>query len=149
MGIKLIYIYIILAIVSCDATKKTINICNRKYTVYKHNSYLHEEDLNATFHTICFPNSRYSLFSYLVSGKRNDSNLVSTQLKYSGDTLIINTVYDKKVYHEEHDYISKRYYRCIPDGVVSLSNNNVEPDFIITIDTAKKYNMILPKKSNT
>lgn len=107
MGIKLIYIYIILAIVSCDATKKTINICNRKYTVYKHNSYLHEEDLNATFHTICFPNSRYSLFSYLVSGKRNDSNLVSTQLKYSGDTLIINTVYDKKVYHEEHDYISK------------------------------------------
>lgn len=136
-----------MTIISCNTTKKSIDICNSKYDVYEHSTYLHEENLKATFHTICFPNTHYSLFTYMVSGKRNDTNLVTTQLKYSGDTLIITTHYNKKVYYEDNDYISKRYYRCIPNGLVSLSNNG-QPDFIINLDTAKKYNMKLSIKSN-
>ncbi len=132
---------------SCKSSREIITICDNKYNVHKNKSqFSYEENLFIKSKTLLFSKSKYPLFSYLVSGyKENDTiNLIHTNIETRNDSVIVTTVYDKSVYKMEHDYVSKRYYKCIPDGLLWLYNDG--GSFKITKDLQRKRGSKLSKK---
>lgn len=133
------------SISGCNTSRNTILICGQQYDVHTRKTFLQEENMSAVFKTVCFKNSHYYLFSYMSEAKRLDSNLVSTTIQMQGDSIIIRTLYDKTVYG--YDYKTVRYFRCLPDGIISMATDG-NPDFVITKDTARKYDMKFQRKQS-
>lgn len=98
---------------------------------------MYEEKFYAYSKSVCFFNSRYYCFNYLDYAKRKNKIVARSTLEFKNDSLIITTKYDKSVYGKEYSY--KSYYRCIPNGIISLSYDS-KTDFVVTKDTAIKYN---------
>ena len=142
---KITAIFLILFLVSCKTISDSIIICGKKFDVYKDVEYDYEKDLKISYYTICFHKTKYIAFAYESIGSRNDSILLNTIIENKGDSIIISTHCEKAVYGYDYSYIRK--YHCLENGVASISSI-YNSEFVITIDTAKKYNMKYIKKRN-
>jgi len=122
--------------VGCYTTNETIILCDQKFGVYKRTEYNYEQNLNATYNSLCFKNTRLIAFSYQSAGYRDsDTNLVYTLFHHQNDSLLVTTIYREKGFGDPDQFV--RYYRCTAKGLVSLSTNGY-PDYFITKKTARK-----------